>query len=421
MLGVRPKFRGMRMAWLGLFATSVSLVALPGPTVAQMRSNVGMVYADPALAPAAANSSSQRRWRGWMDERRAANPLYLQLEDGLVQYRHQWGNLPQLHVPSGPALRLGATGERVRLLRARLGLYEDGEFDEELDYALRAYQAAHGLPDDGVAGGATLASLNRGPEYYERLIEANMERARALPADLGRRYVLVDTAAAMLWMYEDGYPVDSMRVVVGKPDTQTPMMAAMIRNAVLNPYWNVPDDLVRSRIAVNVLQNGLSYLRERGYQILSGWDGTPELVDPATVDWQAVADGRQTLRVRQLPGRDNFMGAVKFMMPNDLGIYLHDTPDRHLFADASRRFSSGCIRLEDAQRLSRWLFGRQIAASSADPEQIVELPRPVPVYVTHFTAAPGERGIVFRDDGYGRDAALLARLGGGPTEFAAQE
>lgn len=421
MSGVHPKYREMRKVLLGLLAGSLSLIAVPGAAVADMRPDVGMVYADPSLAPSAARSAGQRRWRGWSDERPAANPLYLQLEDGLAEYRAQWGSLPPVQIPAGQALRLGAAGERVRLLRARLGLYEEGDFDEELDYALRAYQAAHGLPDDGVAGAATLASLNRGPEYYERLIEANLERARALPVNLGRRFVLVDTASAMLWMYEDGYPVDSMRVVVGKPDAQTPMMAAMIRNAVLNPYWNVPDDLVRSRIAVNVLQNGLGYLSDRGYQILSGWDASAELIDPATVDWQAVADGRQTLRVRQLPGPDNFMGAVKFMMPNDLGIYLHDTPDRHLFADASRRFSSGCIRLEDAQRLSQWLFGRQVAAPSADPEQVVELPRPVPVYVTYFTAAPGERGIVFRDDGYGRDAALLAQLGGGPTEFAAQE
>lgn len=412
----RPARQGLTILAAGI----MSLLALPAPSAAEMRPDVGMVYADPSLEPGARPAGS-RRWRGWADDFRDANPFYRQLAEGLAYYRDQWGTLPQLEIPGGPPLRLGSTGERVRLLRMRLGLYDEGDFDGELDYVVRAYQAAHGLPDDGVVGAATIQSLNRGAIYYERLIEANMERARALPVNLGRRFVLVDTAAATLWMYEDGYPVDSMRVVVGKPDTQTPMMAAMMRYAVLNPYWHVPDDLVRSRIAVNTLEQGLSYLTDRGYQVVSDWSQNAEVVDPATVDWQAVRDGALTVRVRQLPGPQNFMGAVKFMMPNDLGIYLHDTPDRHLFADDQRRFSSGCIRLEDARRFSEWVFGRTIVASSSDPEQAVELPRPIPVYVTHFTAAPGEHGIVFREDGYGRDQPLLAQLGGGTSDFAFQE
>jgi murein L,D-transpeptidase YcbB/YkuD len=115
------------------------------------------------------------------------------------------------------------------------------------------------------------------------------------------------------------------------------------------------------------------------------------------------------------------MGEVKFMMSGDLGIYLHDTPDRNLFAQDDRRQSSGCVRLQDAQRLSRWLFQRGVAPRSSDPEQRVNLPEPVPVYITYMTAAPSEqgRGIVFRQDVYGRDAPLLARLASGGTQFAA--
>jgi murein L,D-transpeptidase YcbB/YkuD len=292
----------------------------------------------------------------------------------------------------------------------RLGLPGDGNFDAALVQALRAFQAAHNLPVDGIAGARTIAALNRGAAHYERLIALNIERARALPANLGRRFVLVDAADARLFMYEDGRPVDSMRVIVGKPESQTPMMASQIRYAVLNPYWNVPDDLVRSRIAPNVLREGLSYLQQRGYEILSGWaDDAPE-VDPASVDWAAVAAGRERLRVRQRPGDGNMMGEIKFRMPNELGIYLHDTPDRALFDAADRRLSSGCVRLEDAGRLSRWLFGRRVAASTPAPEQRVDLPNPVPVYITYFTAAPSEQGIAFRDDIYGRDEAMLARL-----------
>jgi murein L,D-transpeptidase YcbB/YkuD len=296
-------------------------------------------------------------------------------------------------------------------MRERLGLYDDGSFDAELEQALADYRAAHGLGAGGVADAATIRSLNRGPDYYERLIARNIDRARALPADLGRRFILVDTAAARLWMYEDGRPVDSMRVIVGRPASQTPMMAAYVRYAVLNPYWNVPPDLVRERIAPNVLSQGLPYLQARGYELLSGYGDDAQPVEPETVDWAAVAAGQQELVVRQRPGAGNMMGAVKYVLPNELGIYLHDTPERQLFQGADRRQSSGCIRLEDAPRLGTWLFGHRLTTASNDPEQRVDLPEPVPVYITYFTAAPDEGRIVFRDDVYGRDRDALAASG----------
>ncbi|MET0251975.1 MAG: L,D-transpeptidase family protein, partial [Novosphingobium sp.] len=169
----------------------------------------------------------------------------------------------------------------------------------------------------------------------------NLERARALPASPAQRYVLIDAAGARLWMYENGQPVDSMKVVVGKPDLQTPMVAGLITQAVLNPYWNVPVDLVQTRIAGSVLDQGLSYLRTGGYQVLSDFGDKPSLLDPARIDWRAVADGQRELRVRQLPGKANFMGQIKFNFANPDGIYLHDTPDKALLNKDVRTASSG--------------------------------------------------------------------------------
>jgi murein L,D-transpeptidase YcbB/YkuD len=106
------------------------------------------------------------------------------------------------------------------------------------------------------------------------------------------------------------------------------------------------------------------------------------------------------------------MGRVKFMFPNQLGIYLHDTPDRQLFALADRRRSSGCVRVEDARRLARWLFnGRDVTAdATAAPEQRVDLPAPVPVYIAYFTALPSAGAIARQPDAYGRDPRLIAML-----------
>ena len=97
------------------------------------------------------------------------------------------------------------------------------------------------------------------------------------------------------------------------------------------------------------------------------------------------------------------MGKVKFLFPNEEGIYLHDTPERDLLKKNDRHFSNGCIRLEDAAALGRWLFQKPLRAPSKAAEQAVPLPVQVPVYLTYITAAATDSGIAFRDDVYGRD------------------
>jgi len=244
------------------------------------------------------------------------------------------------------------------------------------------------------------------------LLRLNLERARALPAAAGK-YVVVDAAAARLMMYEGGRIVDSMRVVVGRPEHATPMMAALIRFTSLNPYWNVPADLAAERVAPNVVKDGEAYLKARGYQLLSGWDDDAKVISPNTVDWKGVAAGRTQVRLRQLPGPVNAMGKMKFMFPNAQGIYLHDTPEKELLGEASRMFSGGCVRLEDAPRLAKWLYGGKAPATkSARPEQRVDLPTPVPVFLTYLTAAPGGGEVAYLPDVYDRDRAALAALGG---------
>jgi murein L,D-transpeptidase YcbB/YkuD len=143
---------------------------------------------------------------------------------------------------------------------------------------------------------------------------------------------------------------------------------------------------------------------------VSAFSTDARVIDPAEVNWQAVASGQQDLAVRQMPGGDNAMGRVKYMFPNELGIYLHDTPERNLFGKPERRFSSGCVRVEDANRLGQWLFGRPLPVKTKTPEQQVNLPKPVPVYITYLTAAPEGSHIVYRTDHYGRDAVQMAGL-----------
>jgi murein L,D-transpeptidase YcbB/YkuD len=251
---------------------------------------------------------------------------------------------------------------------------------------------------------ATAAAFSDAPDgwFDTALVRANLDRLRALPADLGRRFVLVDAAAARLYMYQDGRVRDTMRVVVGKPSEPTPLMAARIQFASLNPYWNLPPDLARLRVAGGVLEQGPGFVAAKRFEIMSDWSDTAHRVEPKDIDWNAVAMGRTEIRVRQLPGPDNAMGRMKFMFPNDRGIYLHDTPEKSLLRESDRLFSSGCVRLEDAPRLGRWLFGRPLRPSTK-PEQRVDLLEAVPVYITYLTVAAEKGKLVYRSDVYGRD------------------
>ena len=245
-----------------------------------------------------------------------------------------------------------------------------------------------------------------------RLLELNLERARALPAGKGR-YVIVNPPAARLYMYEDGRVVDSMRVVAGRPDAiaQTPMMNAFIRYIALNPYWNSPPDITSRKLAPTILKEGRAYFTKRGYDLVDRFGPDARVLDPMSVDWRAVAAGRVEVNLRQRPGPANSMGKMKFMFPNAQGIWLHDTPEKEKIDEAARLQSNGCVRLEDAPRFARWLFnGRPPSPKGARPEQKVNLPQPVPIYITYLTAVPSGSSIVYFDDFYGKDRGQVRRF-----------
>jgi murein L,D-transpeptidase YcbB/YkuD len=230
---------------------------------------------------------------------------------------------------------------------------------------------------------------------------ANLERARALPA--GGRYIIVDSATQRLTMYENGQPVDSMKVVVGTRDLPTPLIASMIHYVTFNPYWNVPHHLVRKTVAPNVLKQGLGYLKSRGYEVMADWTETAAVLPPDSVDWKAVVAGKTQIRVRQKPSPTNSMGKMKFRFPSGEDIYLHDTPTREYFAKSQRTLSNGCVRLEDAKRLARWLMGREPVAPSDEPELRVQIAQGVPIYLTYLTAQPNSAGVSYLADVYGWD------------------
>ena len=402
-------------------AAALEPIDLP-PAIEQ---GVDMIYIDEELVPkavhdeSAGGSMSFAAWSGApVDLFTSVNPIYTDLRRGLVKYQQRWGSLPQIPVPEGPALKSGMSGERAAALRARLGLADGSKYDAALAAQVKEFQSVHGIKPDGIAGAGTIQALNRGAQYYEQLIIINMERARRLPApEEQRKYVLVDAGDARLSMWQNGRKVDEMKVVVGKAETATPMMAAYIKYASVNPYWNVPPELVRSLVAPRVVAQGVKYLTDREYQVLTDYSDDAQTIDPNSVDWNAVVDGRQEVRLRRLPSPANSMGMMKFMLPNYFGIYLHDSPEKEHFTKNELWISNGCVRVEDYKRLARFLF-EGVVPQGKNPkvEDEVDLPQPIPVYMTYLTAQPTANGVQFMPDHYGRDEHLMERFG---TQLAA--
>jgi murein L,D-transpeptidase YcbB/YkuD len=243
---------------------------------------------------------------------------------------------------------------------------------------------------------------------------ATLDRLRLVPAD--GRAILVDVANAELMVLEDGQVVDSMKVVVGKPDFPTPLLAGTIHYVTLNPYWHIPPDVAKRKVAPIVLKRGVAYLKAARYQTVAAFGGDQEQpVDPASIDWKAVAAGKADAHIRQLTGPNNMMGAMKFGFVNDYGIFLHDTPHKQFFAKAKRNLSLGCVRLEHPERLARWLMGHDPAPASDDAEQQVLLDHGVPVYISYLSARPDGDQIAFADDVYKLDAVPSGSKSGQAT------
>ena len=391
-----------------------------------IKQGIDFVYVDPQMSTVARRKQRPQNWLSRMFSparatRNAPNPIFFDLARGLQQYQATWGRLPQVAIPAGAPLKPGATGNRVRLLRTRLGLPAIGGYDAGVSQAVSTFQRVHGLGNpDGVAGKATVAALNRGPSYYARRIAINMERAYRLPTTgTFNRYVVVDSGAAQLTLFDRDRPADSMRAVVGSTKTKTPMMAVLMRNAKANPYWHVPPELIQSLTAKKVKEQGLPYFRNFHYEVLSDWGPNPQPIDPKTINWRQVATKGTSVMVRQKPGPWNSMGAMKFEMPNDFGIYLHDSPHKELFAKDERHLSNGCVRLEDYQRFASWVFGAQPPVTG-QPEQYLPLPRAVPIYMTYLTVQADVNGVLFRPDPYGFDALAMPQMFG-PANIAAND
>ncbi|HEX3422566.1 MAG TPA: L,D-transpeptidase family protein [Sphingomicrobium sp.] len=234
-------------------------------------------------------------------------------------------------------------------------------------------------------------------------VRATLDRVRLVPAK--GRAILVDAANAELMMLDDGKVVDTMKVIVGKPDFATPLLAGKIWYVTFNPYWHIPQDVAKRKVAPIVLKRGVAYLKAARYQTVAAFGGDKEEpIDPTKIDWKGVASGDVEVHIRQLTGPYNMMGKMKFGFVNDYGIFLHDTPHKDLFKKDKRNLSLGCVRVEHPEKLAEWLFGHEPPVPGDDAEENVRIGDDgVPIYISYLTARPDGTSIAFADDVYKLD------------------
>ncbi len=325
----------------------------------------------------------------------------------------------------GKRVRIGQRDGRVVQLRqfllsqgllgaaaAEVEFEKEDILDKNLAKALKAYQFIKGVPLTSNLDTATVRAIN-GPDLSERrdLLLTNMERLRWLPKQLGTRHVFVNQASYRVNVIDKNQSIWESNVIVGRPLTQTNVFSDTMETVVLNPAWGMPQSILLNEFLPKLRANP-GYLDKIGYKVVNE---KGKVVTSRSVNWNAVGSST-SIGVQQPPGESNALGKVKFLFPNKHSIYMHDTPNRNLFAEAKRNFSHGCVRVENPVEFASVLLNRDIAQIDADIEtgesRSIPVSTPTKVHLTYFTAWPDNTGkLQYYSDAYGRDATLkTARL-----------
>jgi murein L,D-transpeptidase YcbB/YkuD len=357
---------------------------------------------------------------------------YWRLKGVLATYRSmaRTGGWPT--VDPGPTLKEGERSARVAQLRARLirggdleqpaiglALVDRDLFDEALVQAVKAFQERHGLEQDGRVGPNTLRALNVPiGERIEQLV-LNLERRRWMADRRPSRYINVNLADFHLELIDRGEVVFDTPVVIGSQYNKTPVFSANMTYLVVNPYWTVPKSIAR-RVILPKVKDDPGYLTQNGFDVFESWRRNASILETGDVDWTTLQPADLgSYKLRQRPGPKNALGQLKFMLPNEFDIYLHDTPNQSHFAENQRSFSNGCVRVADPEGLanailqgqSGWTFDQiQEAVASGERTQI-NLDKALPVQISYQTAWVDDANRVhFRNDVYDRDQILADTL-----------
>jgi L,D-transpeptidase YcbB len=320
---------------------------------------------------------------------------------------------------------IGDSSQIISQIKKKLLLTEDltkadttSIFDSVLVLAVQLFQKRHGLKPDGKITDKFIKEMNVPIRQRIEQIIINMERAKWIPFDLKGEYLVVNIPEFKLHGFDGNQKLWEMNVVVGKATNKTVIFNGNLQYIVLNPYWVVTNHIFTKEILPRLRKNP-SYLAEQNMELVKASEPTV-LINPLSIDWSQKADNYHHFVARQKPGRNNSLGKVKFIFPNQYSIYLHDTPAKTLFSSNSRSFSHGCIRVEKPTFLTKFLLKDQPQWTDKTLEKIwdtsskeyyIPLKRKVPVFIGYFTAWVDTEGrLNFRNDIYGHDSNMSKLL-----------
>ncbi len=371
---------------------------------------------------------------------------YQKLIRGLKKLKKIKANGGWDKLPPFKSLKLGSSGDIVKKLRTRLtqsGDYnitcdenktaisidnnqssENNEsdtphinrealFDECLDIAVKKFQKRHGLAVDGVVGRATQKALNLSVDDKIKKVLLNIDRIKWLPREEEKRYIVVNLPEFMLHYIEDNLTKQELKVIVGDKRHPTPIFSHYISYIVLNPYWKVPEGIVRREVIPHMVKDP-NYLRRQGIEAHRTWDENSRVIDISFIYWRDYLYGRAKFpyRLMQPPGPRNALGKMKFKFPNRFSVYLHDTPTRYLFKKSFRAYSHGCVRLSQPQKLLETIarFNKNINLKRAKKilkgkrKTQLNMSKKLRIHLIYLTAGVNSDGeLEFRDDLYGYD------------------
>jgi murein L,D-transpeptidase YcbB/YkuD len=311
-------------------------------------------------------------------------------------------------------------GFRLALQRR---LYEGGyiSFDStqadsaQLANAVKRFQEAKGITVDGKAGEGTIRMLNLSDKEKFIRIAISMDKYKKLPEQMPSQYILVNASSNYLDVVKNGKVEFRSKVICGKPRTRTPLLNSYISILITYPQWVPPPSIVSKEILPAVKKNP-GYLAKKGFSLL---DKEGNEVDPWTVDWTKYSKGIP-YRVVQGSGDANALGVLKFHFDNKYSVYLHDTNQRYLFANAMRSLSHGCVRVQDWEKLALYILRNDSLDIGSRYSQMdsmrfwlknkekhqIAVKNKMPVFIRYFTCEGKDDSIVFYDDIYGEDRML---------------
>lgn len=279
-------------------------------------------------------------------------------------------------------------------------------FDNNLTQVVKLFQARHGIKVDGIIGPETLFWINYPLRERIRSIALNAERSRLYPGDKDN-IILVNLPEFQLSYWHKGEETFSSKVIVGRIERKTPLLKVKLDTLIYNPTWRVPGKILREDI-IPAIKQDQTYLEKNNFRIVKSWRAEEEVM-PDSINWEEVTPDNFKYKLIQQPGQRNALGQYKFNTPNPRAIFLHDTPSKHLFGQSIRAYSSGCVRVQYADKLAMALLNSQQIIPPQDQELAgemnyrVPLKQRVPVYIIYQTSWLDGGQIHYRKDVYDYD------------------